>query len=36
MKKNKETWKTVKDHPTYEVSNFGRVRSLNYHRTGRT
>lgn len=32
----KEIWKTIKDSPSYEVSNKGRVRSLNYNHTGKT
>lgn len=36
MDNNKEIWKTIKGHPNHEVSNYGRVRSLNYHGTGRT
>lgn len=29
----KEIWKEIKDYPNYMVSNMGRVKSLNYHRT---
>lgn len=29
-----EEWKTIEDYPNYMVSNMGRVKSLNYHRTG--
>lgn len=31
----KEQWKPVKDYEDYEVSNLGRVKSLNYKRTGK-
>lgn len=30
-----EEWKTIKDFPNYEVSNTGKVRSLNYNNTGK-
>ena len=30
---DKEIWKTIKDYPDYEVSNYGRVKSLNYRCT---
>ena len=30
-----EIWKTIKDYPNYQASNLGRVKSLNYNRTGR-
>lgn len=30
-----EIWKTIKDYPNYQVSNLGRVKSLNYLRTGK-
>ena len=30
-----EIWKTIKDYPNYQISNLGRVKSLNYNRTGR-
>lgn len=39
MKNNttsKEVWKNIKEHEAYEVSNLGRVRSLNYKKTGET
>lgn len=29
-----EEWKPIEDFPEYEVSNLGRVKSLNYHRSG--
>ena len=29
-----EIWKEIKDYPNYMVSNLGRVKSLNYNRTG--
>lgn len=28
-----EVWKTIKDYEEHEVSNLGRVKNLNYHRT---
>ena len=32
----KEIWKTIKNYEgLYEVSNLGRVKSLNYRRTGK-
>lgn len=31
-----EIWKDIKDFEGHQVSNFGRVRSLNYNRTGKT
>lgn len=31
----KEEWKEIKYYPNYMVSNMGRVKSLNYRRTGR-
>jgi hypothetical protein len=31
---NMEEWKPIEDFPEYEVSNLGRVKSLNYHRSG--
>lgn len=31
----KEEWRDIKGYPNYMVSNLGRVKSLNYHRTGR-
>ena len=30
-----EIWKDIEGYPNYMVSNMGRVKSLNYHRTGR-
>lgn len=30
-----EIWKDIKDYPNYQVSNMGRVKSLNYNRTGK-
>lgn len=30
-----ERWKTIEDYPNYMVSDMGRVKSLNYHRTGK-
>lgn len=30
-----EIWKPIEGYENYEVSNIGRVRSLNYHRTGK-
>lgn len=30
-----EIWKDIKDYPNYMVSNLGRVKSLNYRRTGK-
>jgi hypothetical protein len=30
-----EIWKPIKDYENYEVSNLGRVKSLNYHRENR-
>ena len=30
-----EIWEKIKDHPNYEVSNMGNVRSLNYLNTGK-
>lgn len=32
----KEIWKTIPNFSTYEASNLGRLRSLNYKRTGNT
>ena len=29
-----EIWRNIKDYPDYQVSNMGRVKSLNYNRTG--
>lgn len=29
-----EIWKPVKDYPNYQISNLGRVKSLNYNRSG--
>ena len=29
-----EIWKNIKGYPKYQVSNFGRVKSLNYNSTG--
>lgn len=29
-----EIWKPVKDYPNYQISNLGRVKSLNYKRSG--
>lgn len=31
-----EVWKTITEHKSYQVSNLGRVRSLNYKRKGET
>lgn len=31
----KEIWKDIEEYPNYMVSNFGRVKSLNYNGTGR-
>lgn len=31
----KEIWKLIKDFNNYEISNLGRVKSLNYNNTGR-
>lgn len=31
----KEIWKTIKDYPNYMVSNIGRVKNLNYNKTGK-
>ena len=31
-----EVWKTISNHKSYQVSNLGRVRSLNYNRKGET
>lgn len=31
-----EVWKNIPDFDNYQVSNLGNVRSLNYHRTGKT
>lgn len=31
-----EVWKTISNHKSYQVSNLGRVRSLNYKRKGET
>lgn len=33
---NREIWLPIKGYEGYEVSSFGNVRSLNYHRTGQT
>lgn len=30
-----EVWKTITDFPNYQVSNMGRVKSLNYNHTGK-
>lgn len=30
-----EIWKKIEDYENYEVSNYGRVKSLNYNRTGK-
>ena len=30
-----EIWKPIKDYPNYEVSNLGRVKTLNYNKTGK-
>ena len=30
-----EIWKDIKDYPNYMVSNLGRVKNLNYNKTGR-
>lgn len=30
-----EIWRDIKDYPNYQVSNMGRVKSLNYKRTGK-
>ena len=30
-----EIWKEIKGYPNYQVSNMGRVKSLNYNRTGK-
>ena len=30
-----EIWKNIKDYPNYMVSNLGRIKSLNYKRTGK-
>ena len=30
-----EIWRNIKDYPDYQVSNMGRVKSLNYNRTGK-
>jgi len=32
---SEEVWKSVEGFPNYEVSNLGRVKSLNYHRENR-
>jgi hypothetical protein len=31
-----EIWKTIKEYPSYQVSNFGNIRSINYKLTGKT
>lgn len=31
----KEEWKTIRGYSNYQVSNFGRVKSLSYRRTGK-
>lgn len=31
----KEIWKPIEGYPDYEVSNLGRIKSLNYNRTGK-
>ena len=30
----KEEWKTIEEYPNYQISSMGRVKSLNYKRTG--
>lgn len=35
MEKNNEIWRDIKGYPNYQVSNLGRIKSLNYHRTGK-
>jgi|GEM_PF-1747573 len=30
-----EIWKSIKNHPNYEISNLGRVKSLNYKNTNK-
>lgn len=37
MEKNllQEIWKDIPDYPNYQVSNYGRVKSLNYKRSGK-
>lgn len=30
-----EVWKTIDNFETYQISNYGNVKSLNYHRTGK-
>lgn len=30
-----EIWKTIEGYPNYMISNLGRVKSLNYHNTGK-
>lgn len=32
---NEEVWKYIPSYPKYQISNFGRVLSLNYNRTGK-
>ena len=32
---SKEVWRDIEDYPGYQVSNKGRVKSLNYRRTGK-
>ena len=32
---NKEEWRLIPDYPNYMISNLGRVKSLNYCRTGK-
>lgn len=31
----KEEWRTIQDYPDYMISNLGRVKSLNYNKTGK-
>lgn len=30
-----EIWKDIKGYPNYQISNFGRIKSLNYNKTGK-
>lgn len=33
--KEKEVWKVIPNYPNYKISNYGRVLSLNYNKTGK-
>lgn len=32
---DKEIWKDIPEYENYQVSNFGRIKSINYHRSGK-